>query len=234
MSRRDLTGCQWQEVETAAKRLARSFGCGSGWQAAITQCAEEDAGVDNAPLSIVHRGRVTEQAAWRVDTASRHVRRQHAWARHAGVVAVPNSSPNVESMAALSYACLPGPLYWLLRAYACECIASWYRVEPHLHREVPSPNQTMAGRDAMARIMYRRAGAPQDSRARQVGVRAADYRRETFAAEQLLRHWLVRAATLANRSTVPASPRMGGSQGTGHRTETWWRDGNAPRRRPNE
>src|SRR5690606_14801315 len=139
---------------------------------------------------------------------SRHVRRQHAWSVHGGVVAVPSASPSMETLTPL--AGLRGPFWNLMRAFACESIDHWYKVEPHLWRAVPSLNQVMAGRDAMARIMYRCAATPQSERARQLRVRAADYRRETYAAEQELRCWLLTVAAQINERPWTPTPKSSG------------------------
>lgn len=211
------------EVERAARRVARLFGTGSGWRAATITHAlgDEDAGAEW--LAVAHRGRVIEQAARKVGTATTKVRRQHAWSIHAGTVAVPATAADVQGMAALSFARLTGPLYCLLRAFACESFGDWQRVEPILWRHCPSNNQLIAGRDAMARMMYRRAAVPMDDRARQLRMRATDYRTETGNAERVLRRWLLLAARMVNRSADYRPCMPGASQGNGLRVSTWWR-----------
>lgn len=216
-----LTADQWGEIERAARRVARAYGYGSGWRSPVRHHAEGNAEVGNAALSVVHRGRVVEQAGVRVPGAP--IRRHHAWSVHAGIVAMPSASPYAESVGALAGAGLTGPLWPLLKAYALESVDDWYAVEPFLWRALPTDNQVMAGRDAMARIMYRVAATAQTTRARQLRVRASDYRRETHVAEVTLLRWLLVAARMANLHTCPPTELPSASQGTGHRTETWWR-----------
>jgi hypothetical protein len=212
------------EIERAARRVARLFGTGSGWRAetVILSPGAEDA--DSDWLVIAHRGYVAEQAARRVGSATTTVRRQHAWTIHSATVAVPAAMrADVQGMAALSYARLTGPLYPLLRAYSCESFADWQQVEPFLWRHCPSRNQLIAGRDAMARTMYRRAAVSMDARARQLKIRAADYRAETASAERVLRGWLLLAARSVNRNPDYRVQAPGASQGNALRLSTFWR-----------
>lgn len=211
-----------EQLERAAKRLASAFGYGSGWMTPTLEMPEADTwGEGMAPLTIAHRGHVTEQAAHSID-GSKHVRRQHAWAIHGGMVAIPTVSPDPFGQAALSFAQLRGPLEPLLLAYALESMPHWLKVEPFLHAARPSCNSTTAGRDAMARIMYAAAATPIDQRARDIGTRAATYRDETRGAEYVLRDWLVRAATIYNRVGNAHTGRPGSSHANGLRTSTLW------------
>lgn len=216
-----FTAEQWGEIEHAARRVARAYGYGSGWRSPVTQHPEGDAEVGNARLSVAHRGRVVEQAGVAVPGAP--VRRQHAWSVHAGIVAMPVAAPNAECVGALAGAGMTGPLWPLLKAYALETISDWYMVEPFLWRALPTRNRVIAGRDAMARIMYRVAATPLSTRARELHVRASDYRQETRTAESVLARWLLAAARMANRHPCPPIQFPGVSQGTGHPAETWWR-----------
>lgn len=211
-----------EQVDRAAKRLAAAFGYGSGWKSATLEMPETDTwGESVAALNIAHRGHVTEQAARSIGD-SRHVRRQHAWAIHGGMVAVPTVSPDPFGQAALSFAQLRGPLESLLLAYTLESMPHWLRVEPFLHAVRPSRNPIAAGRDAMARIMYAEAATPVDLRARELGIRAATYREETRGAEYVLRDWLVRAATIYNGVGNAYGSRPGSGHGNGLRTGTFW------------
>ena len=217
-----FTDAEAEQLGCAAKRLAAAFGYGSGWTSPTLEMPETDTwGEGMAPLTIAHRGHVTEQAA-RTIGGSKHVRRQHAWAIHGGMVAIPTVSPDPFGQAALSFAQLRGPLEPLLLAYALESMRHWLKVEPFLHAVRPSCNPITAGRDAMARIMYAAAATPIDQRARELGTRAATYREETRGAEYVLRDWIVRAATIYNGVGNAYSRRLGRSHGNGLRTSTFW------------
>lgn len=217
-----FTGSEAEQIDRAAKRLAASFGYGSGWQSPTLELPDAETwGEGMAPLAIAHRGHITEQAARSID-GSKHVRRQHAWTNHAGVVAVPTASPDPMGQAALSFAQLRGPLEPLLLAYALESMPHWLKVEPFLLAVRPSCNALAAGRDAMARIMYAEAATPIDRRANELGVRAGDYRTETRGAEYVLRDWLVRAATAYNKVGNAHSTRLGNSHANGLRASTYW------------
>jgi hypothetical protein len=217
-----FTAMEAEQLERAAKRLAAAFGYGSGWMSTTLEMPEMDTwGEGMAPLTVAYRGHVTEQAARSID-GSKHVRRQHAWAVHGGIVAIPTVSPDPFGQAALSFARLRGPLEPLLLAYALESMPHWLRVEPFLHAVRPSCNPITAGRDAMARIMYAEAATPVDQRARELGTRAATYREETRGAEYVLRDWLVRAATIYNPVGNARSSRPGSSHANGLRTSTFW------------
>lgn len=227
-----------RQVEKAARRVARMYGFGSGWRCATILHDSCDGDAGSVQLNIAHRGYITEQAARRLGRTTTHVRRQHAWSIHRGVVAVPIGTPDTAGMAALSFAKLDGPEFPLLRAYACESFPDWLCVERFLWRELPSRNQVIAGRDAMARIMYGRAATAQDDRARDLGMRACAYRDETRAAEYVLRHWLLSACCRVNRCSDFYPPRLGASHGNGLRLESWWhpernvtKDGKSPHQR---
>jgi hypothetical protein len=230
-----------EQLERAAKRLARAFGYGNSWATSSHEVPESETWGDSTTvLSIAHRGYITEQAA-RSIAGCRHVRRQHAWAIHGGVVAVPVVSPDPMAQAALSCAQLREPLEPLLLAYALESMPHWLEVEPYLHTTRPSRHAVIAGRDAMSRIMFAAAATPIDLRARDLHVRATEYRNETRGAEYVLRGWLVRAASMYNRIGDAHSAPLGRSQGIGFRVSSLWnqreyeatrnRDGGAPRKR---
>lgn len=217
-----FTEAEAEQIDRASKRLAAAFGYGSGWQSPILEMPDAETwGEGMAPLAIAHRGHVAEQAARSIGGCG-HVRRQHAWANHAGMVAVPTASPDPMGQAALSFAQLRGPLEPLLLAYALESMPHWLKVEPFLHAVRPSRNAVVAGRDGMARIMYTEAATAIDLRARELGVRAADYRAETRGAEYVLRDWLMRAARIYNHCGNSRNARVGSVHANGLRTGTFW------------
>jgi hypothetical protein len=213
-----------EQVERAAKRLAAAFGYGSGWMSPTLEMPEMDTwGEGMTPLAIAHRGHVTEQAARSVG-GSMHVRRQHAWTIHGRIVSIPTVAPDPFGQAALSFAQLRGPLEPLLLAYALESMPHWLMVEPFLHAVRPSRNAVIAGRDAMARIMFSEAATPIDRRARELGVRAATYREETRGSEYVLRGWLTRAAMAYNEVGHARWNHHGHGGASGLRSGTFWNE----------
>ncbi|MFA5899708.1 MAG: hypothetical protein WC829_11415 [Hyphomicrobium sp.] len=225
------------EVDRAARRIARMFGFGGAWDApcAYDQGDGQDSTDSGDRMTVAHRGRVDEKASFAIvnGVRVRLVKRQHRWTAHKGISAVPMATPLVERIAALGFLRVSKPALDLLIAYSCEDMAAWLRVEPHLHREIPTQHQLAAGRDAMARIMFRRAAVTQDERARQLGTRASGYREETAQMERFLRAWLVAAATAFNSQPNFKIARAGASQGNGFRSQDLWCRCNATyRRRP--
>lgn len=221
-----FTEVESEQLERAAKRIARAFGYGTAWRAPSWELAKGgedggDGGAYHGALPIAHRGHLTEQAARRIAGCG-HVRRQHAWAKHGGVVAVPSAQPDPAGQAALSFAHLTGPLLPLLLAYSLESMPDWYRVEPFLHAARPSRNQVMAGRDAMARIMYAVSATSMDSRALQLRTNASAYRDETRGAEYQLRAWLLAASIRYNRAGNAYFQRIMPPQGNGFRRSQCW------------
>lgn len=124
--------------------------------------------------------------------------------------------PHIDAWHALAAARLTGPEEAMLRIYARQEWERW----PALQRATvaglePCRYASQAARDAMARILWRRAEVSQDARARSLGVRSMEYRRVTKQAEALLRAWLRMAAlgylvTLSDRDGfTPASRHTG-------------------------
>jgi hypothetical protein len=218
-----FTDDEARELDRAAKRMAKAFGYGDAWKNPTFERVETGQGMNErgGALRIAHRGRVSEKADGRLDDGTR-IRQQRSWTRHGGVVALPSTRPDPAAQAALSYARLAKPLLHLLRAYALESIADWYAVEPFLHAIRPSSNAVIAGRDAMARIMFAGAATAIDARAQQLCIRSAAYREETRTAEAQLRAWLVTAAIRYNLAGSVYFDRVYPSQGNGFARSTFW------------
>lgn len=185
-------------IERAARRLAGALGTGQNWFAETAIASARDLthedGLMPSALTIVRRGRVTEQAAKSI-RGSGKVTRQHQWAASRTVVAVPACRPDSEALASMSFAKLDGPLEAILLLYATGDVKRfWPVVERFGLACLRSTFASEALNDAMARIMYRRAAVAQDDRARQLGIRASSYRGATRKAEAMLRRWLIRAA----------------------------------------
>ena len=231
----DFSADEAQQMDRAARKIARMFGFGGAWEVTCSYGGGDDeSAYENNRLTVAHRGRVNEKAFAVV--GGERVRlgtRQHGWTAHRGISAVPVAAPVVEGIAALSFLRVGRTAVDLLIAYSCEDFGAWLRVERCLHRELPSRHALMAGRDAMARIMFRCAVLTQDERARQLKTRAESYREETAAAERFLRAWLVTAATAFNEHPNYKPPKAGASQGNGFRSQDLWRPCNETyRRRP--
>lgn len=224
-----FTPDEWDELDNASLRLARAFGYGSGWRSAIvhpSQAAMAEGEISRAELvNVGHRGHVTEQAARSTSWCKTSVRRQHAWTLHGGVVALPFSKPDPGDLAALSYAQLSKLEHHLLIAYALEDIQAWYCTENALEPiSFNGRSGAIAWRDAMARIMYRFAATQIDDRAKQLCVKATDYRRATRRAEWILRANLIAAAKKYNNQKPYRSIPMGSSQGNALRTFSAWNE----------
>lgn len=102
---------------------------------------------------------------------------------------------HVDAWHALGAARLTKPEEAILRLYALQDWTRW----PELQRATmqgiaPCWYADQATEDAMARILWRTASMSKDQRARNLCVRAMDYRRATRQSEALLRSWLHLAA----------------------------------------
>jgi hypothetical protein len=214
--RERLTDEDAYHLDRATKRLAGAFGYGAAWRAEFHEgpnFSEAAAGgevpVGGAQLSIGVRAWVVEGAGKSI-RGSRHVRAQHAWTIARGVAATPLAQPDPLGVAALTFAGLKGPREPLLLAYALQSMPHWVKVEPYLHAMLPTDHRIMAGRDAMARIMYARAATSIEERAWQLHLRVAVYRAETRNAESLLLEWLAQSARAYNAvAMLDRSGRMG-------------------------
>jgi hypothetical protein len=187
-------------LELAARHLAGWNGCGQSWFADVRECRIDGEGksdergvmAESSGLSIAVRGRVEEQAGAKT---AQPVSRQHHWKRVAGRVGIPSHRPCTLAPGALAFAKLSGPLAPLLLLYACEAYGQWPTVARYALACYPHPE---AIGDAMRRILWGRRSRlsppPQDTRARELGIRAATYRQQTRRAETMLRSWLDRAA----------------------------------------
>jgi hypothetical protein len=190
---------QWHLVDLAARRLARALGTGYGWAPLIQEARIEEPGSEvldqSCVLAIAKRGRVIEQAAKSID-GCRHVRRQHRWSTSRTVVATPSHRHDTEAIVALSFAKLDGPLEPILLLYATEDVTRYW---PIVKRFGLARNATWlddcAITDAMQRILCGRAEMSQDTRAKELHMRASSYRELTNRAELVLRGWLQTSAT---------------------------------------
>lgn len=192
-----------EQLERAARIMARQFGYGSGWLAVCID-ARHSRDPDDTPtasdgaLSIALRGLAPSQR--------RELAGLREWKSQRGRLTVPATSAPVDAAAALSFAQLNRWEVDLLLVFGCEDWGAWLRIEPLLYRARCTPNAPAAIRDAMARILYRRAGASTEARAKQLRVRASDYRAETRDAETLLRALLLAAARALNQGSAEAKP----------------------------
>lgn len=206
----DFDCVEWRAVERAARRLVRASGCGSSWnspvrfQAEASEDSDDSSPTSDAGMRIARRAKDyeghTDAGRWVQDRGEK-LKRLRRWNSQAsGFVAVQASLPDVDAYAGASFADLSGPLWPLLLTFSLESIGEWRRVEPYLSGVLQSTNAAIAGRDAMARILYpghnrRFRGrifdrTPIDQRAQQLGMRAAAYREETRRAELILRRWI--------------------------------------------
>jgi len=195
---------QWDIVDLAARRLAKALGYGPSWFADVREVADDERayetteGVDR--FGIVRRGHVAEQAARSISGSGR-VKRQHRWSQIRGVAALPLSQPDTDAVGALSFAKLDGPLEAILLLYATgDMPRYWPRVQLFAVACFPGSYAELASTDAMMRLLARRAVVAQDDRAKQLHIRAADYRRITGSFETTMRRWLYSASARLLRS----------------------------------
>lgn len=217
-------------LDRAAKRLAGAFGYGAAWRAEVHEgpnfseaAARGEEPVGGSQLSIGVRARVVEGAGKSI-RGSRHVRAQHAWTIVRGVAATPLAQPDPLGVAALTFAQLKGPREPLLLAYALQSMPHWMKVEPYLHAMLPTDHRIIAGRDAMARIMYARAATSIEERAWQLHLRVAVYRAETRNAESLLLEWLAQSARAYNVVANARSERAYGTRASLNLPLTFWNE----------
>lgn len=231
-------------IERVCKQLASANGYGanfntktalpvSQWDSSTGPRLREDS------YAIATRGRVKEQAARSIGGSS-STGRMRNWKYGAGIAVLPSVVPNPGAQLAFSEVGLYGPLRAVLVAFALEDILAWYEVERFAIGSYASPLETMAWRDAMARLMYFRAATTTDARAKQLRVQAATYREATANAQRVLTDWLVEAAHLYASVREFKPEPIGFSHGNGLRPGNWWReserrlirDGGIPSERP--
>lgn len=102
---------------------------------------------------------------------------------------------HVDAWGALASARLSGPEEAVFRLYALQEWHQWKPLErATLAGMAPRAFAAAAAQDAMARILWRRAPASIEHRARELRIRTSEYRAATRQAEALLRSWLHMAA----------------------------------------
>lgn len=228
-------------VETVARMLAAGSGCGSFLSASVSQVGQVTAETRGEVVGIAWRGTREESAARSIDGSTR-ARAMHAWTRAAGTAALPSYRPDPDVVAAM--AGVEAVPCALLKVFALEDWQAWPMVETAALVVITGKGSREAVCDAMGRILWRVAAVPQDERARQLHMRAADYRALTRRAEAVLREWLDRAAgqlqdrlrqiKQARKFYGLSDKRPTRCDPCGLRTETWWhpeRDGFTPARR---
>ena len=184
-------------IELAARRLVNAFGTGQAWygnvQVAGNLLADEELSQSDR-LAIAKRGRVLEKAAHSID-GSRHVRRKLAWRRTAGVVTVVQCKPDLDVLAALSFAKLDGPLEAILLLYATGDVPRYWPTVKRFGLAVKAVKfAEEALTDAMQRILCGQAQMSKDKRAKALKIRVTKYRDLTNQCECLLDKWLYTAA----------------------------------------
>ena len=180
-------------IELAARRLANAFGTGQAWYADIRVAskllADEELSQSDR-LAIAKRGCVLEKAAHAID-GSRHVRRKLAWRRTAGVVTVVQYKPDLDALAALSFARLDGPLEAILLLYATGDVLRYWPTVKRFGLAVKAVKfAEEALTDAMQRILCGQARMSKDKRAKALKMRVTKYRDITNQCERLLEKWL--------------------------------------------
>lgn len=225
-------------VETVARMLAGASGCGSFLSASVAHVGQVTAETRGEVVGVAWRGTREESAARSIDGSTR-ARAMHAWTRAAGTTALPSYRPDPDVVAAM--AGVEAVPCALLRVYALEDWQAWPMVEMAAMVVITGKGSREAVCDAMGRILWRVAVVPQDERARQLHMRAADYRALTRKAECVLLDWLDRAAEqcqdrlrqiklLKTEYGLKEKP-AGRSDPCGLKVETWWhpeRDGFTP------
>lgn len=242
---RSWTHWEERELHRASTRLGAMFGYGGGLSPlcamgkASATAAEDASELRGDQLAVATLGRTMREKAIHGPHKTQSTKLR-AWRIQAGVAAVPVCVPQVEGMAALSWAGLDRQGLDLLLTYCRQDPAAWLRAERLLHPPRPPMLRLAVWRDAMARIMFprvrvgadpRSAGARNvvgllpslDARAKALQVRAADYRQQTRAAEDMLREELISAAVAVNGAARFRWTVAGSSQGNALRAAELWR-----------
>lgn len=212
-----FTGTEAKAVDETAKRLAAAAGYGRSWgnesPGEVAAQATDQGGIGAGILAVAYR---TKAYIGTTRDKVPDVKRLRVERTVSAVVARPTRPPSQEVYAAAGSVFAPGitgPLRPLLFAYALESWEHWLQVEPFLERKHGGGDAGLiAGRDAMARIMYRVAGTSIKDRARQLQMRKETYLRMTRDRETTLRAWIVTASVAFLRaSDVGGKPSAGGS-----------------------
>lgn len=205
-----------RRVDDAATRLAAAAGYGRSWgnesPGEVAAQATDQGGIGAGILAVAYR---TKAYIGTTGDKVSDVKRLRVERTVNAVVARPTRPPSQEVYAAAGSVFAPGitgPLRPLLFAFALESWEHWLQVEPFLERKHGGGDAGLiAGRDAMARIMYRVAGTSIKDRARQLQVRKETYLRMTRDRETTLRAWIVTASVAFLRaSDVGGKPNVGG------------------------
>lgn len=208
-------------VEVAARMLAAASGTGSFLHCRVDQVGSVPAESRGEVVGIAWRG-TREESAARTIAGGTRAPALHGWSRAAGVAALPSFRPDRDAGAAMAQVeRVPAAL---LRVYALEQWNQWPTVERAALVVITGKGSREAVCDAMGRILWRVAVVAQDDRARQLGMRAADYRKLTGRAEALLLRWLDRGAgqLLAALKGTGDPTHNSGSDPCGLRRVTWW------------
>ncbi len=215
---------EWSEIGDACERIAHAFGYGPTWRCpTIEGPATKDGDVTDHSLDIIHRGYKMEGAARGIG-GSTSSRQQHTWAKHAGIVCMPVSSPDVYGLIAISMSAPP-----LLKGFALETPCD-LRAALAAEGCVDGLELT-AGHDALVRIMFgrryfqTRPHLRLDSRAKQFRLRASAYRFMVRKIERRLRTKLLDMARGLNRTLredAGTTTPFYGSATVKLRTQTFW------------
>ena len=209
------------KVEIAARMLAAGNGTGSPLSGRVDTVGAVPAESRGEVVGIRWKGTREEGAARSIDGGTRATA-LHGWSRAGGVAALPSFRPDHDAVAAMSHVeAVPAAL---LRVYALQAWHDWPLVERAALVVITGKASREAVCDAMGRILWRVAAVSQDERAKQLRMRASDYRALTRDAGRLLWRWLNRAASqlLAAMKGTGESNHRTRSDPCGSRAETWW------------
>lgn len=252
---REFSEEEWRMLTPACDELRRAAAPGSMWRSygadtkavmvapddqapLVPQWAVRDSDESYrdgmAPLNVTHWTKTYAKKVADLD-GDGHIRSMSGakiaglrkWREVTGLVYAPASSANPERYSAIAFAELPGPLGHLLIAYALESFDAWLKVEPYLHCACPSRAELFAGRDAMARLMYRTAATSIKDRAKQLRVRRSTYQAMTYEIEHRLMAWVLSASRAFSERFHYASSPVGASQGNSLLARGWWSEAQA-------
>lgn len=180
-------------IELAVRNLLTALGGGSSWEGELREVTPTEAapdGFDCDGLNIARRGRTEEPA-----DRERGIRQHRSWNAASGALAIPTYSPDMDAVAALSFARL-SPLTEALLLMFADDYSGWKCIERHMLARGHSQEATA---DGMSRILWprytakaaERDGNPELSitiseRARELGIRKTTYAEHVRAAENEL------------------------------------------------